>query len=126
MLSTETFLVLYYLGYGFVIFLGWACIVDASGAPSEPSRRIWLHRLAVGLAIVGVLHPALALAGRDIAVELGRSDGLSDPKAPRTLRVTNWALAFGVAGAVLIIASQLDPLEDAPIFRQIRTGLPFT
>lgn len=125
MLSTETFLALYYLGYGFVIFLGWACIVDASGAPGEPSRRDRLHRLAVGLAIVGVLHPAFALAGRDIAVQLGRSDGLSDPNAARTLRATNWGLALGVAVAALIITSQVDSFEDAPGFRRIRTGLPF-
>ena len=124
MLSTETFLAVYYIGFGFVIFLGWACVTDTSGSPPDHGRRNRLHRLAVGLAILGVLHPALALAGRDIAAEMGRSD-LSDPRAPRTLLVTNWGLALAVAVAALIIASQITALEDAPVVRQIRTGLPF-
>lgn len=125
MLSTETFLAFYYFGYGFVIFLGWACVTDTSGPPADLAQRTRLHRLAAGLAILGVLHPALALAGRDIAAELGRGDGLSDPRAPLTLRVTNWGLLLAVAVAALIIASQIATLEDAPILRQIRTGLPF-
>lgn len=125
MLSTETFLAFYYFGFGFVIFLGWACVTDTSGSPADPARRNRLHRLAAGLAILGVLHPALALAGRDIAAEMGRSDGLPDPRAPRTLRVTNSGLVVAVAVATLIIASQIATLEDAPVLRQIRTELPF-
>ncbi len=29
-MAHETFLAFYYLGFGFVVFLGWACVIDAA------------------------------------------------------------------------------------------------
>lgn len=126
MLNTESFVALYYLGFGFVIFLGWACIPDASDGRVDSVRRNRLHSLAVGLAVVGVVHPAFALAGRDVAAQLSRPDGPHDPGAPGTVRVTTSGLAVALSVAAIVIASQLGPFEDAPVLRQIRTGLPFT
>lgn len=124
-LNTEIFVAVYYLGFGFLIFLGWMCILDASGPPVDQVRRNRLHRLAVGLATVGLVHPAFALAGRDLAAQLGRVDGPYNPKAASTLRITTWGLAVALTVAVLVVAAQLGPLGDAPVFRQIRSALPF-
>lgn len=68
MLNTGTFLLLHSLGYGFVLALGWLCIPDPSGAALGPAVRNRLHQLATGLGLVGVIHPVLSLAGRDVAV----------------------------------------------------------
>lgn len=125
MLSTETFLAVYYLGYGFVIFLGWACLADTSDGPGGPNRRDRLHRLARSLVVVGVLHPAAALAARDIAAQLTRPEGPHDPRVSRTIRATNGGLALALAVAAVVVTSQLGPFEDAPVFRQVGAGLPF-
>lgn len=125
MLNTGTFLALYYLGYGFVIALGWLCIPDPSGRAIDPEGRNRLHRLAIGLALVGVIHPVLALAGRDVAVQLSRSEGPFDPRASTTVRVTSWGLWVALGLALLVVASQLGPFDGVPVFREIRAGLPF-
>lgn len=125
MLTTETFLALYYLGFGFVIFLLWAVIAQEADDALAPSRRRRLHQLAFGLATVGVLHPGLALAGRDLAVQLGRADRPHDARAAGTLRLTSGCLGVGLGLAALVAASHLGPLEDVPILRQLRRGLPF-
>lgn len=125
MLGTETALALYYVGFGFVIFLGWAAIADELNRTVEPVRRNKLYRLAVGLALAGVLHPGFALAGRDIAVQLGRVDGPPDPGGDRTIRVANWGVVVALSLVALVLASHLGRFEDVPVFRQIRAGLPF-
>ena len=126
MLGTATFLAFYYLGFGFLAFLGWACITDSSGRPAAPLHRKRLRRLSVGLALVGILHPALALAGRDLAAQLRDTDGPPDPDAGRTLRITGWAVVAAVGLAVLVVLSQLGPFEAVPGIRQIRAALPYS
>ncbi len=123
--NTEAFLFIYYVGYGFVIFLLWMCVTDPSGRAVGPRRRRRLHRLALGLAAAGVIHPVLALAGRDIGQQLGRAEGLPDPEAARTVRLTNWGLALGLSTLALVVISQLGAFEAVPVFRQIREGLPY-
>ena len=125
MLTTATFLFIYYVGCGYVIVLLWMCVTDPSGRAVEPAVRRRLHRLAVGLAVAGVLHPVLALAGRDVGEQLRRADGPPDPRAHRTVRLTNWglAVALGVLGTVVV--SQLGPFEDAPVLRQVSEALPY-
>ena len=125
MLSTETFLAVYYLGCGFVIFLLWGCVSDEADRAVEPAHRRRLHRLATASAVVGVLHPALALAGRDLAGQLGRADGPHDPRAAGTLRVTTWALAVAAGLAGLVVVSQIEPFDEVPLLRRIATGLPY-
>ena len=125
MLGTETYLALFYLGFGFVIFLGWAAIADELNKSLEPSSRARLRRLAVALAVGGVVHPALALAGRDIAGQLGRTDGPRDPLAERTIRIANWGVVAALGITALVISSHLKQFEDLPVLREVRTGSPF-
>lgn len=125
MLNTGTFLFLYYFGYGFVIWLLWMCVADPSGRAVDPVVRRRLHRLARALAVGGVLHPAFALAGRDIGVQLGRAEGPPDSRVDRTLQLTNCGVVIAVGVLVVVVLSQLAPFEDVPVFRQIREGLPY-
>lgn len=125
MLNTEAFLLIYYVGYGFVIFLGWMCVTDPTGRAVDARRRRGLHRLALGLAVAGVIHPVFALAGRDIGRQLGLTDGLPDPQAAQTVQLASLGLAVGLSLLAAVIVSQLAPFEDVPVFRQIREGLPY-
>ena len=126
MLGTATFLAFYYLGFGFLAFLGWACITDSSGRPVGPVPRRRLRRLSIALALVGVLHPALALAGRDLAAQLRDIDGPPDPNAAWTVRITGWAVVAALGLAALVVLSQLGPFEAVPGLQQIRAALPYS
>lgn len=125
MLTTTTFLFIYYIGCGYVIVLLWMCVGDPSSRPVGPAVRRRLHLLAATLAVVGVLHPVLALAGRDIGEQLRRADGPPDPRAHRTVRLTNWALGVALCVFLTVIVSQLGPFEDAPVFQQVSDALPY-
>lgn len=126
MLTTETFLALYYLGYGFVIFLGWACLTDSSSGPLTSARTRRLRRGVIGLAVLGVVHPAFALAGRDLASQLGRPDGPPPPGAAVTELVSTWGVAVSCTLAAGVIASRLSVFDEAPFLRQVGAGLPFS
>ena len=121
-LSQEAFLTIYYLGYGFVIFLAWVCITGTPNRPADHHRRRVLQRLA---AVAGVLHPALALTGRDIAAQLAATDGQPDPNADRITGLTNLGLAVSLVLAALVIASHFRTFEDVAVFGHIRDRLPF-
>lgn len=120
--TTETFLFIYYLGCGFVIFLGWMCVADPRTV--SLGRRRGLRRLAVGLAVAGVLHPVLALAGRDIGVQLRLAEP-TDPEAVRTVRIADRGVAAALVVLAAVLLSQLGPLEGVPLLRHIRAGLPY-
>jgi hypothetical protein len=124
-LGTQANLALYYLGFGFVIVLGWAAIADELNKTLEPAARTRMHRLAVGLALAGLVHPAFALAGRDIAGQLGRADGPIDPMAGRAVKITTWGVVAAMCVVAVVIASHLGRFDDAPILQDIRDGLPF-
>ena len=123
MLGTATVLAFYYLGFGFVAFLGWACVTDSSGRALGPVRAKRLHRLARGLAVVGLLHPALALAGRDLATQLRDADGPPDPRARTTVRLTGWATVVAVGLAALVVLGQLGTFETLPGLGRIGAAL---
>lgn len=124
-LGTETLLLMFYLGFGFVILLGWAAIADELNRPLTSAARIRFRRLALVFAVAGLLHPAFALAGRDVAAQLARADGPTDPGADRVVQITNWAVVAAVGLAALVIVSHLQRFEDFPVMREIRDGLPF-
>jgi hypothetical protein len=124
-LGTETSLALFYLGFGFVILLGWAAIADELNKSLTLPARLRFRRLALALAAAGVVHPAFALAGRDVAAQLARADGPIDPGADRIVHITTWAVGVAVGVAALIIASHLKQFDDVPIMRSIRNWLPF-
>lgn len=124
-LGTEAFLVLYYLGCSFVVFLVWACVCDAPSEAVHPVQHRRVHRLAVGLAVAGLLHPAVALAGRDLARQMGPAGVPHDLATRRTIQVTTWFLALALVLAAVVVLSQVGPLRDLPILRQIAAGLPY-
>lgn len=107
MLGRATFLAFSYLGFGFVAFLGWACVTDSSGRALDAARTTRLRRLAIGLAVVGLLHPALALAGRDLATQLRDRDGPPDPRARRTVLLTGWATVVALGLATVVVLGQV-------------------
>lgn len=104
MLGTDISLVLYYLGGGFVIFLGWAAVAGEPDRATRPRPRARLHQLALGLAVAGLLHPGFALAGRDLAVQLGRTEGVRDQRSPTTVRLTTIGLVVSTAAGALFLA----------------------
>ncbi len=82
MLSTQVLLVIYYLGFGYAIFLGWAGIAFEVllNARSE-EKRARLRRIGRALLVIGVAHPALAFTGRDVVRQL-RTDHDDEPVRP--------------------------------------------
>jgi hypothetical protein len=103
-LGTELSLTLYYAGLGFVVFLLWATVAGEPGRTTAPARRGRLHRLAIGMAVAGLLHPGLAIAARDLAVQLGRTEGVHDPRVPATMRLTTAALCISMAVSAALIS----------------------
>ena len=97
MLSPSTNLLLYYLGFGYVLFLMWG-IVLVDAVKSDPPR--WIGLATTTLLLIGILHPAAALAAWD----------LRRYREPSSGRVTTGAglpalvviLSIAVAGAVVI------------------------
>ena len=69
MLGTTETLLVYYLGVGFVVFLGWATCHPDRQLEERQARRYL--RGATIAAIVGVIHPAVPLAARDILGQVG-------------------------------------------------------
>jgi hypothetical protein len=124
-LGTDALLAVYYLGFGFLIILAWMAIAHMLNETLTAARRTMFHRLALGLAAAGVLHPAFALTGRDIAVQLGRDDGPADPAADRTMRVANVGVAASFCVVIPVLASHLARFEDVPVLQALREWLPF-
>lgn len=100
---TET-LVAYYLGGGFVILLGWvACLPDRQLDRAGARRYL---RWSTVAAVAGLLHPALALAARDIAgqvgIDLPDDDRLADRHAHTTTVVNVLALLSALPALALL------------------------
>lgn len=106
MLPTEAALVMYYLGLGYLIFLGWAGVmvdVTLGATLSRPAAR----RLARGMSVVGVVHPALALAGVDVARQLQRqTEADTDDTATAQLAYVCLAVATALAAIVIVVMSR--------------------
>ena len=62
-------LLMYYLGVGFAVLLAWAAALPNRQLDPDDAHR-YLRR-ATAAAIVGLAHPALALAARDIVGQVG-------------------------------------------------------
>lgn len=105
MLPIEAALVMYYLGLGYLIFLGWASVmveVTLRATLSRPAAR----RLARGMSVVGVVHPGLALAGVDVARQLQRqTDADADDTATAQLAYACLAVATAIATIVIVVLS---------------------
>lgn len=102
--SPEVLLAIYYLGLGFVAFLGWAGIAAALNEPLDNGGRTAWRRVSITLAVVGLLHPAVAFAARDIAIQVDRDDDGGHDASTRHLRLANWCaiLSLVIAGALIL------------------------
>jgi len=107
-MNREGMLLIYYGGFGFAIFLGWAATVGAEiNSDLTAVRRVRFDRAARALALVGLLHPALAMTGLDIARQLARFDDLATARSLATLRVSGWSAAASVALAVAVFIASV-------------------
>src|SRR5918995_1855314 len=77
--SPESVLV-YYLGFGFIILLGWAIVAPDPGRRLSRRAAARYLRWAPPVGIVGVLPPALGSATRNIVDQVG-----TDPPDARVL-----------------------------------------
>lgn len=97
---------MYYLGLGFVALLGWAGVAQALNEPLDDGRRARWRRASTTLAVIGLLHPAIALVARDVAVQVDRDDDNErDEPTSRHLRLANWCTATSliIAGAFIFL-----------------------
>lgn len=107
MLGRTGVVVMYYLGFGFIIFLGWAaCHPDR--ALDAAAVRHYLRWTSV-TAVVGILHPALALATRDlvsqVGLELPNNDDILTARHHRATTVVNACLALSAIPAAILAAT---------------------
>ncbi|MGQ0617800.1 MAG: hypothetical protein ACT4PW_12555 [Acidimicrobiia bacterium] len=107
MLSATHRLLLFYLGFGYVVLFGWAALAaDVLYAPTPEARRR-PERIGRLLVLAGLAHPALVLAGRDIIRQARQADaGPEDGPASATATgKVDAALAASltVAGVVLAL-----------------------
>ena len=105
MLGPTEKLLTYYLGGGFVILLAWAaCLPDRRLDPDTARRYLRWSTIA---AIVGLLHPALPLAARDVTrqvgLELADDDQLTNRHA-RTTTTVNILAVLSTLPALALLA----------------------
>lgn len=105
--STEIVLA-YYLGFGFVTLLGWVIAAPEPGhglSGAVAARYLRWSRL---VGVVGIMHPALGFAIRDVVDQVGMElpdDRELDAKHARASRVVNvYAMASVVLAAAILIA----------------------
>ena len=103
MLGTTETLLVYYLGLGFVVLLGWAaCQPDHH--LEEPQARRYLRRATLA-AILGVIHPAVPLAARDIVGQVGIDLPDTNPDLRRQhARATACANVLAIVSAIPALA----------------------
>jgi hypothetical protein len=106
-MSTQEALLIFYFGFGFCIFLGWAGFVGDEINPQMIAlRRVRYDRGARLLAVVGLLHPGLALCGLDVARQLARLEEEPSARSGATLRSAGLGVVISlvVAAAVSVVA----------------------
>jgi hypothetical protein len=125
-LSTTASLALYYMGFGFVVFLAWVIAADRLNDDLDAPRRDRFARQARAVALLGILHPALGFAARDVVrqVDVQATDAERGDIA-RLARVIDAALVVGVAIAIAVVAAHMPQFHDAPGMQGLRSALPF-
>jgi uncharacterized membrane protein YbhN (UPF0104 family) len=119
-LGTDALLALYYLGFGFAVFLCWAIVADRLNDDLDQPLRDRLTRRAGAVAVLGIFHPAVSLAARDILKQVGEEGEL-----PAVARVVDAMSVVGVIAAVAVIAAHMARFHDAPGLQSLRSMLPF-
>lgn len=105
MLGPTQRLLAYYFGGGFVILLGWAACQPNHRLDTTATRRYL--RWSTIAALMGLLHPAITLAARDIVDQAGNDlpdDNLATQHARTrtTINVLTGLSALPVAALLLI------------------------
>jgi hypothetical protein len=96
--SASVNLVLYYVGFGYVLLLVWAALLsDVVATRRSPRIRGWV----TALRVLGLAHPAAALGAWDLRRELQRSP--DDHTTPPTGLPLDVAASFLIATAVIIL-----------------------
>lgn len=104
MIGSPEGLTFYYVGLGFTILLGWVAVAPEPGR--RLSRRVAARylRWTPLVGIVGVLHPALGFATRDIVDQVG-IELPDDPElASKHARVSGVVNATAVLSLVVVAA----------------------
>ena len=102
-MSTQEALLVFYFGFGFCIFLGWAGFVgDEINHEMTATRRVRYDRTARLLAVVGLLHPGFALCGLDVARQLAQLEETPSDHTHTTLRTAGWGVAISLVVAVAL------------------------
>jgi hypothetical protein len=105
LLGTTEKVLLYYLGLGFTIFLGWGVFVPLGRLDVAAARRYL--RWSTVAAVVGLLHPALPLAARDIVGQVGveqpEDDRDLDHHHTRTTAVVNTLVLLSAAPPLILL-----------------------
>jgi len=99
--SAPVNLLLYYIGFGYVLFLVWAMILS-DAVKSEPPP--WTHTATTVLQIVGIAHPAAALGAWDLRRELSRNRG--DIQTPRGGVPVTVIVSVVIAAAVIVLTTR--------------------
>lgn len=101
MFSAPVNLLLYYIGFGYVLFLAWGIIDFDASKPHPPP---WTRTVTTILLIAGFAHPAAALAAWDLRRQLARDR--SDPNARPAVSLILIVVSVVIATAVVIVATQ--------------------
>lgn len=105
MLGNTQKLLVYYLGGGFVVLLGWGACVPDRQLDSHRARR-YLRWAAIA-AVAGLLQPAVTLAARDIVAQVGIDIPEDAPLAQRHARTTflvNLMAALSALPVMMLLA----------------------
>jgi hypothetical protein len=104
--DTTSALLAYYLGVGFVVLLGWAAShPDSELDERAAGRYLRWSRIA---AVVGLAHPAIGLATRDIVGQVGLDlpdDAALRRHQRRTARTADVLAVVSLALAVALCAA---------------------
>jgi len=107
-LGPAEILLTYYLGGAFVILLGWAAYLP--DPPLDAGRAQRYLRWSTVAAVVGLAHPALGLAARDIVGQVGQvghdapDDTRLAPRVARTATTINVLLAASILPLAAVVA----------------------
>lgn len=109
MVASSEVVLAYYLGLGFVTLLGWVVAAPEPGRGLSGAVAARYLRWSPLVGVVGILHPALSFAIRDIVDQVGielPDDRELDAKHARASAVVNvYAMASVVLAAVILVVT---------------------
>jgi hypothetical protein len=101
MIGSSENLLVYYLGLGFATLLGWVIFAPDPGLGLSRQAAARYLRWAPFVGIVGVLHPALGFAARDIVDQVGIELPDDRELAAKHARVSSFVNASAMVSLVV-------------------------